>query len=155
MKLLLIAPPSAHRNEVSAFLAQRGAEVEVRSIADPSALQGPGAVDAVVVLEGDGRRGDDAGRWPPDMPVIRWSRGGGSAGAGPGARPAPPFAAGRRLTPSVSGLQELAFRVAQAAHGTVPPADVSPGGARRSYRLRAGSAGPDRSATPAPLRSAS
>lgn len=132
MKLLLIAPPSAHRNEVSAFLAQRGAEVEVRSVADPSALQGPGAVDAVVVLDGDGRERGDGGYWPMDVPVIRWSPG--------GARPASPFAVGGVPTPSASGLQELAFRVAQAAHGTVPAADASPAGTRRSYPTRAGSA---------------
>lgn len=130
MKLLLIAPPSAHRNEVSAFLAQRGAEVEVRSAVDPSARPAPGGVDAIVVLDGDGRRGVEPGPWPPDVPVIR---------------SVPP--------PSASGLQELAFRVAQAAHGTVT-ADASWGGARASYRRRAGSVAPG-SATPAPLRSAS
>lgn len=131
MKLLLIAPPSAHRNEVSVFLAQRGAEVEVRSVGDPSALQGPGAVDAVVVLDGDGRRGNEGSRWPTDVPVIRWS--------GCGAGPASAFTPVGFYTPSASSLQELAFRVAQAAHGTVPAA-AFPGGVRRSHRLHAGSA---------------
>lgn len=120
MKLLLIARPSAYRNEVSAFLERRGAEVEVRGLADPSALRAMGGVDAVLMLEdgaGDGgRSGDGTGRWEPGVPVIRWPR------------------------LRSQDLRELAFRVAQVAHGTAAGRGARRAGPRSRRARAAGSA---------------